>query len=673
MYSTKEMGANISDDGSTTVFRIFSPRADKVVLYLYKNSNDKKAYKEIEMEPDQDMVWEVIETGNLKGVFYDFTVHGPEDPGNHFYETLPKHISDPYARVNMDAWGKSMVWERTTPATPLKNGIPKLEDVIAYEVHVQDFTDLLPVDDDIKGTFPAMIKKGLKNSRGEKIGFDHLTDLGINTVHLMPIQEYMHHPDDIWKESFKDDPYMIDQGIAEENYQWGYRTSHAFAIENKYRKKGSPHGEERNQLRDLVQAFHDEDIAVIVDIVPNHTAEDMDGTWNFHMNVLDKIYHYRTKDLEHIGEYGNEVKTENRPMVQKWLIDQCLSLINEFGIDGFRIDLAGQIDQQTLIKLKEAIGQDKILYGEAWIASNDPDYESNPDWDWYKSDSPITFFQDDTRNAFKGSVFDLHSQEKDRGWPGGHYVARPDVMRGLSAGFPDDKTTASGINYLDIHDNWALADQFALRDWDGRYGVDEGIMKIAATLLYTSMGPIVNHGGTEFMRSKGHAPLMEVVKTMTNGVTMYWHGKRDTYNCRKANQFIWEHIGKERSDDNPNDYKGMHAFWRGLNHFRNSSYGEVFRMGGATPDHHYEWFTPEDNRLLGYIAGNKVMVFLNAAPQSLSFEDIKVPDGKWKIIGNNDFIDHNKPYDRLKGGFKGGNLNVTLPPKSVMIWVNEEN
>ena len=251
-----------------------------------------------------------------------------------------------------------------------------------------------------------MVTPGLTNRKGEKIGFDYLIDLGINTVHLMPVQEYLHYPDEDWRASFEDDPYMISQGVNQENYQWGYRTSHAFAIESKYRTQGREPGSEREEFRDLVQAFHNQDIAVIIDIVPNHTAENMDGNeWYFNFNVLDKLYYYRTKDFKHIGAYGNEIKTENRPMVQRWLIDQCLHFIEEFGVDGFRIDLAGQIDQQTLKALKEAIGKDKIVYGEAWIASNDPNYEANPDWDWYKEDSPITFFQDDTRNAFKGPVF----------------------------------------------------------------------------------------------------------------------------------------------------------------------------------------------------------------------------------------------------------------------------
>lgn len=108
LYSPKELGANIDEDGRSTIFRIFSPRADKVKLYLYRDALDTQAYKTIEMVPDDNLVWEAEVPENLKGIYYDFTVHGSTEPGNHFYETLAKHISDPYARVNMDAWAR--VW-----------------------------------------------------------------------------------------------------------------------------------------------------------------------------------------------------------------------------------------------------------------------------------------------------------------------------------------------------------------------------------------------------------------------------------------------------------------------------------------------------------------------------------------------------------------------------------
>lgn len=673
LYSNKELGANIS--GDKTIVRVFAPRATAMKIYLYKNKNDNNAYQTDNMKQDDKGVWEVEYNQNLHGIYYDFTVHGSTDPGNHFFETNPIHVTDPYARVSDNTWGKARIWKKTTPATPLRNGIPKLEDVIAYEVHVQDFTELLPVEDNYKGTFKAMTTPGLINEKNEKIGFDYLIDLGINTVHLLPVQEYLHFPDDDWKASFKDDPYMIGQKVNEENYQWGYRTSHFFAIESKYRTKGETPGKEREEFRDLVQAFHDKDIAVIIDIVPNHTAENMDANeLYFNFNALDKLYYYRTKKFDHIGAYGNEVKTENRPMTQKWLIDQCTQLIDEFGIDGFRIDLAGQIDQQTLIALKQAIGEDKIVYGEAWIGSNDPNYEANPDWDWYKEDAPITFFQDDSRNAFKGPVFELNDKAKDRGWAGGNFEERENVMKGLSSKFKDDKTPLSGINYLDIHDNFALADQFATHDFDGRFAVDQDQYKIATTLLYTSLGPIVTHGGSEIMRSKGAAPLKEVVKQTKEGYNIYMHGKRDTYNHRMANQFVWGNVGATPTSNNSNDYKNMYAFWKGLNAFRRSDYGKVFRVANKVDENYYKWILPESNKVMGYIVNKKVLVLLNSGDKSFGFKNIPLPEGKWKLIANNQSIDHINGIDDNQNmvSIKGDtNINLSIKSTGLKIWVKE--
>ena len=673
LYSNKELGANIIADGKSTVFRIFAPRAENMKLYLYNTPTQKEADETIEMNLDENGVWEIEIKKNLEGVYYDFTVHFPAEPGSHSFEVEGSHISDPYARINVDAQGKSRVAKKTIPATPLKEGIPKMEDLIAYEVHVQDFTDQLPVDENLKGTMPAMTVKGLKNEHGEKIGFDYLLDLGINTVHLMPMQEYLHFPDEEWKASFEDDPYMIANGINEENYQWGYRTTHCFAVENKYRQKGTDYGAERQQFVDLVQAFHDEGIAVIIDIVPNHTGENMDGShFNFHFNAIDKQYYYRTKDFKHIGAFGNEVKTENRPMVQRWLIDQCKHFIEEFGIDGFRIDLAGQIDKQTLIALRNALGDDIIIYGEPWIGSNDPEFEANPSWDWYKEDAPITFFQDDTRTAFKGTVFDITSKTEDRGWPGGKYADRENVMKGLSANFPTDKNPLSGVNYLDIHDNMTLADQFGSKNFDGRFGVDENQYKMAAALLFTSLGPLVLHGGSEMLRSKGAAPIDEVVKVMKNGQELAFHGKSDTYNQRLANNFIWDNVGKTKNEtDCFCDYQGMHAYWRGLIHFRNSKYGEAFRIADNPDLGHYRWILEEDEKALGYIVDNQILVLLNSAEYPFVFYINELAKGNWKLIGNNkafDFENGVKDAAEREVLF-GGNLAIKLPPEGIRVWV----
>jgi pullulanase/glycogen debranching enzyme len=408
LYSDKPLGATVSEDEAVTTFRLFAPRADRVVLHLYLDR-----YQELEaptssvvMTRDPNGVWETEQAGNHHGVFYTFTVHGPDEPGNYFYETHPVHITDPYALVSDDSFGKAMVYQPSSSPAPVKGGRPAMEDVVAYEVHVQDFTDRLPVKEEIKSTMLAMIEPGLRNDHGVPVGFDHLLDLGINVVHLMPVQEYLHYPDDEWQEAFADDPYMQDQGVAMENYQWGYRTTHAFAVESRFRSNNAPMGAEREEFKQLVEAFHREGISVIIDVVPNHTGENMDGRhYLFNFNAIDLPYYYRTDgDVEHIGPFGNETRPEDRPMVQRWMLDQLKHWVDVLGVDGFRIDLAGQIDEQTLAWIKEELPDDLIIYGEAWIAPTDPVTRADPDLSWYKADAPITYFQDDARNAFKGPV-----------------------------------------------------------------------------------------------------------------------------------------------------------------------------------------------------------------------------------------------------------------------------
>lgn len=682
LRSFKTLGATITNDSVLTVFRVFAPRATQVKLYLYKKNTDTIPFSTIDMQMDKEGIWETSVSKNLAGTWYDYTVHGFDDPGNSFYETNPVHISDPYARVSDDSFGKCMVAYKTKPARPLKKGRPRLEQVIAYEVHVQDFTDLLPIDNSLKGTIAGMAVSGLKNTKGESIGFDHLVKLGINAVHLMPVQEMLHWPKDEWEKAFNKDPYMIEQGVSTENYDWGYRTSHSFAIESRYRIKGTQPGDERIQFRDVVQKFHDKNIAVIVDFVFNHTAENMDGrSYLFHFNAFDKQYYYRTKNLNHIGEYGNETKSENRYMTQRWIIDQCKHFIEEFGVDGFRIDLAGQTDKETLTALKEALPKDIIIYGEPWIDSNDPDYNKNPNWHWYKADAPICYFNDDTRNAYKGPVFELNDKLKHRGWAGGNLAERDNVIKGLSCSFSTQKNINSAINYLDIHDNYALADQFATSDFDGRFGVDEANYKIAATLLFTTPGPIVLHGGSEFMRSKGHAPLKEVVKEIPSG-KIYFHGKRDTYNMRTANQFVWENIGKDKTDDNtPNkpyqnsNFKNMLAYWKGLMQLRTAILQPVvdtiFGLQASpskistNASNYIQFVTPDNKALLGYLMGGKILVLINNDSQANSF-DLKQLHltGKWKQVADINEVN-------IQGLKINKSFNEPLAPSSLSIWVKE--
>jgi pullulanase/glycogen debranching enzyme len=533
-----------------------------------------------------------------------------------------------------------------------------MEDVVSYEVHIQDFTDLLPAGDTEAGTIPAMVRTGLVNAHGQPIGFDYLLDFGINVVHLMPMQEYLHYPDGEWRATFADDEFARAVGIDRANYQWGYRTTHAFAVESRFRSRGAEPGAERDQFRALVRAFHERGMSVIIDVVPNHTGENMDGRHlllNF--NVLDMPYWFRTSDdLEHIGPFGNEVKSEDRPMVQRWIVDQLLHWVEVLGVDGFRIDLAGQIDEQTLLHVKRELPSDLIIYGEAWIAPSDPDVRANPDWSWYKADAPITFFQDDARNAFKGSPFDVN----ERGWAGGDGAQREAAMRALRNAYDEEPLSTDGISYLDIHDNWTLADRYAVRDNNGLGGVDMGAMRVAAGLLLTSAGPVMIHGGTEMLRSKGLAPIDEFEIETASGPIQF-KGRDDTYNMRAPNRFLWDRL------EPGSDAAAMRDWWRGLIALRLSGHGAVFRVA-EVPEDHYRFITPDEATLLGYVAGGRVLVLANSGPRSGVF-DFELP-GAWRQVADRERIDLNGvagPTARLSGGRQ----RIEVPAGAFLVWVAE--
>ena len=676
LASPKPLGAAVRS-GETT-FRLFAPRADSVSLFLYPDRTGG-AGRSVGMARDGQGVWEHYEPADLEGTWYDYAVYGPDGPGSHFTNQTGRHVTDPYALVSDDSWGRARVWaDGFTPPRPVAGGRPAMEDVVAYEVHLQDFTDELPIPEGV-GPLEAFAIPGLVNGRGEPVGIDYLERLGINVVHLLPVQEYLHYPDSTWAAAFADDAFMRSQGVATENYQWGYRTTHAFAVESRFRSAGDKPGAERERFRDLVDALHARGMAVVVDVVFNHTGENMDAAHqNLTFNGIDKHYYYRlSEDGEHIGAFGNEVKSENRPMTQRWLLDQLRHFVDVFGVDGFRIDLAGQTDQQTLAWIQDQLGPDVLIYGEPWIGSNDPDYEANPDWDWYKADSPITFFQDDARNAFKGSPLDPPTPAAvSRGFAGGDPEARLPALAGVANDYAEEPTPNGGINYLDIHDNWALADRFATTQtgpdrWDGRGGVRAAEMRIAAALLLTSLGPVVVHGGTEIARSKGLAPLPETLggeRALTDMplATIYLKGRGDTYNLRAPNRFVWETVGQSAG---PVDYAAMHDWWRGLIALRLSDAGEVFRIGGAVPEGYVVPVLLDDApTVLGYVVGDRALVVMNTGDTA---ERLALPalGGAWRLVARSDEAGGAVDLDGLAPA--GGVGAQAFGPKSVRVWVRE--
>ena len=664
-----------ADPGAQTVFELHAPRATDVTVHLYESRTGAETEAVRLREGDAD-VWHVALPGDRSGAWYDFSVVGPAGPGSHFTNVSGERFRDPYATVAAD-WGRAMIWDDRDAAPSVLPRRPAFQDVVAYEVHVQDFTDGLPVPPEARGTFDAFVMPGLRNAWGEPVGIDHIANLGVNVVHLMPVQEYLHYPDSTWAAAFADDPFMQAQGVAEENYQWGYRITDFFAVESRYRSRADGRdapGQEREQLRELVRAFHERGIAVIVDFVFNHTGENMEGRQRlFTFNGIDKHYAYRLDEAgEHIGVFGNEVKSENRPFVQQWLLEQCKMFVETFGVDGFRIDLAGQTDEQTLRWIKASLPDDLIWYGEPWIASSDPDYEANPSWDWYKADAPIPFFQDDTRTALKGPTSPPDGTPASRGFAGGA-GNRDAALRAVANDYPEEARTTDGIAYLDIHDNWALPDRYAACTsgdcaFDGRAGIDAPALRIAAAMLLTTLGPVVINGGTEIARSKGAAPLPgeiggQLVK-QTALSPVYVNGRGDTYNLRAANRYLWDSLG---DPDYPVDAADLRDWWRALVALRLGDAGAPLRVADV-PDGHVRAIAPDDPRALGYLVGDRVLVLVNAGDAAVGFPRIDLPGGTWRRALASDRDGWRADDGARAAGFLA---SPELGPQRVEVWVRE--
>jgi hypothetical protein len=191
-------------------------------------------------------------------------------------------------------------------------------------------------------------------------------------------------------------------------------------------------------------------------------------------------------------------------------------------------------------------------------------------------------------------------------------------------------------------------------------------------MLLTSLGPIVLHGGSEFMRSKGSAPLEEIVKQTARG-PVYIHGKRDTYNLRTANAFQWENLGRNIADGARCNYGTMNAYWKGLIALRNSAAGSVFRIGTAVPADYIQWIEPSDPMQLGYVIGATVFVLVNSSDKKTIVSDIRLPGTSWLLVADGDKAGTapltGRPDSVLKGA---GPFTVELPETSVKIWVRNE-
>ncbi|MCP4247150.1 MAG: type I pullulanase [bacterium] len=471
---TAVLGAHY--DKEATEFRVFSPVADAVEVILADVPTGKSIRQAAAMTVNENGVWSARVPGDWNGSFYAYRLRGPGlDP--------EREVTDIYARCTTGRRARALIVDpaETNPPGFDPGGYVSLEspvDAVIYEMHVRDFTIADNSGVQHKGKFLGLTEPGthLPGDPSIKTGLDHLVELGVTHVQIMPIQD------------FDNDEAPGD------SYNWGYMPVFFNSPDGWYATV--PVGPERiSEFKRVVQALHDRGIGMIMDVVYNHTAK-----WASFESLVPGYYFRRRPD----GSFwngsgcGNELASEH-PMARKYMIDSVKYWVTEYGIDGFRFDLMGLHDLETMTRIRDElrkINPSILVYGEPWTGgASGLKRITNQQ---RVAGTGLAAFNDHLRDAIKG--------DRDGGGPGFIQVGdRVEALRqGIRAAIDDwaDQPTEC-ISYCACHDNLTTWDKLLQSVPDAPLELKKRMQRFAGLLVLTSQGIAFIHGGQELCRSKG--------------------------------------------------------------------------------------------------------------------------------------------------------------------------
>lgn len=484
-----ELGALYSQ--AQTTFRVWSPLAEKAAVKLYQNAGSRIPYCVCTMQRSGN-AWEATIPGDLHGVFYtyEFTSSGK------FRETI-----DIYARSAGANGVRGMVVDlsRTDPDGWENDRPVKLEsytDAVIYELHVRDFSSDESGNFKLRGKFGAFCEKGVTNGFSDAIGLDHIASLGITHIHLLPVFDYQ----------------TVDETDPEAGFNWGYDPLNYNIPEGSYTTDPDNGTQRVKQFKELIHAAHKKGIGVIMDVVYNHTY----STEKSPFTKTFPGYYYRHNadgSLSDGSACGNEFASE-RVMASRFIVDSLCYLAEEYKLDGFRFDLMGLLDIQTLNKAAEKlrrINPSVILYGEGWTGGASPLDEGLRAMKKNAVELPqFAMFSDDFRDGVKGSVF----EDEGCGYVNGNAEELSELMKSvISAGVfrsdverPESEcwtdTPQQAVNYVEAHDNLTLFDKLRVSMPSASEEACIAADKLAAALVFLSQGIPFMQAGQELLRSK---------------------------------------------------------------------------------------------------------------------------------------------------------------------------
>lgn len=602
VYTGNDLGAVYSP--KMTRFKVWAPEAESVKLNLYKQGEGDNLIEQHIMKKSANGTYVFEKQGDCNGIYYTYTVvnHGKE-----------QEAVDPYTKAAGVNGQRGMVINlaKTNPQGFELDGYRNPEhitDAIVYEGSVRDFT----MDESSgvfhNGKFLGLTEANTTNHFGEATALDYISGLGVTHVQILPVFDFE----------------TVDEKNQKAQYNWGYDPDNYNVPEGSYAVSPYDGAVRIQEMKQMVLALHSRGIGVIMDVVFNHTYRRDDSN-------LQKIvpgYYYRSDETGYTdgSGCGNEVASD-RPMVQKLIVDSLIYWAKEYHIDGFRFDLMGVLDIDTMNVIAERLKEirpDIYLYGEGWNGGPSSLAEEKRAFKASAKKMPgIGMFNDDIRDTIKGSVFyddhlgfvngGTHLENALRyGITGA--VAHPQVDYDAYGSKPWAKEPGQSINYVSCHDNYTLWDKLSVSCPEASEEKKKAMNRLCAAIVFTSQGVPFIQAGEEFLRSK---PLPEKKGFAENSYNM----------PDEVNSIKW---------DNIHEYPDMIAYYKGLMELRKAH--PVFRMQSEAEMTQNLCFlsdTPEN--VVAYLLKGKgaddtpenILVIFNGNDEEILYN---LPEGKWKIL-----------------------------------------
>ncbi len=480
----------------STSFRIWSPVAEEAELILYTDGEGGKEISRTKMKKDVQGTWTALLKADAIGTFYTFRTMINGEWKN--------EVPDPYAKAVGVNGKRAMVVDlkKTNPEGWSSDKSPVFKhktDAIIYELHVRDASISPSSGIKNKGKFLGLTETGTKNAAGLSTGLDHIKELGVTHVHLLPVFDFN----------------SIDETKPDQRYNWGYDPLNYNVPEGSFATNPYDGVTRIKEFKQLVQTFHKNGLRVVMDVVYNHTALTEESSFN----QLVPGYYYRQNEkggFSNASACGNETASE-RPMFRKFMLESMKYWVEEYHVDGFRIDLMGIHDIETINLISRELHKikpDILIYGEGWTAGASPLPETKRA---VKANAAqldrVAVFSDDIRDGIKGSVFD----HADKGFASGKPGMEESIKFGIVAGTNHPQVDYTKVNYskkpwaaqpyqtisyAECHDNHVLWDKLNISAPDNTDAQKRNMHKLALAVVLTSQGISFLHAGTEFLRSK---------------------------------------------------------------------------------------------------------------------------------------------------------------------------